>query len=123
MKLTRPDAVNQVLSLLRSYGFEVRRMPEMKTKTCDIIARYRYEDYYIEVKERLGRQRPGDYRLRSGYNSSVNAIVEHGVAQLTGMPGQRTIYRILWFIIPEDDERELLLQSIVHTLYAAQRLS
>ena len=97
-------------------------MPEMRKKTCDIVCRYGKQDYYIEVKTRFGRQGPGAYVLETGYNSSVNKIVEHAVKQLSEMPDGEGYYRLIWFIVHDDDESEFLLHSLVHTLYGVQRL-
>jgi len=121
-KENEDESVQRVITQLKSYGFDARRMPERKKKSCDIIARAGRSEYYIEVKERIGPTKPGSYTVKYGYNSSVNKIIENGLKQLKSMPGFQNVFNILWMIIPEDDEEEFLLQGILHTIYGIQSM-
>jgi hypothetical protein len=38
------------------------------------------------------------------------------------MPDIEKCFRIIWFIVPEDDEEEFILGNIVSTLYGIQRI-
>jgi hypothetical protein len=111
-----------ILRLLRSYGIVGHEWPAMARKTCDIVARYRREHYYIEVKERFGPHRPGTYELKDGYTSSVHKVVEKAAKQLSAMPAVPGLCRVIWFAIPDDDEDNFLMRGIVHTLYGVARL-
>lgn len=120
MKRSDEYAVKSVIKFLQLHGFEAHRMPELKKKTCDVVARYGKQHYYIEVKQRL---RPIDpsYDVTVGYRSSVHKIIETAVKQLQSMPDVKGLFRVIWFVVSEKDDR-LLTKGIVNTLYGIQRI-
>jgi Holliday junction resolvase-like predicted endonuclease len=123
MKHTDYNSVETVMKYLRMYGFDAKTMMVRKNKkSCDIVARHKRDTYFIEVKDRLGTNRPGSYVIRYGYSGSVNKVFNKAVKQLRSMPQTKTIFRIVWFVISEDDEEEFLLQGIVATFYGIQRI-
>lgn len=119
----KPNSVNEVISILRAYGINARRMPERKKKSCDIVATSGRSNYFVEVKDRIGVTKPGKYVLKYGYNSSVNKVIETGIKQLQDMPGYRSVYNVLWLRTLDDDEEEFLLQGVLCTLYGIERVA
>ena len=122
MKHKDNKSIGQVIKHLRMYGLDAKAMLERKKKSCDVIARYRNNIYYIEIKDKLGPKRPGNYILKYGYNSTANKIIENAVEQLRSMPDIEKCFRIIWFIVPEDDDEEFILGNIISTLYGIQRV-
>jgi len=123
MKHTDHSSIETVLKYLRMYGFDAKAMMVRKSrKSCDIVARHKRGTYFIEVKDRLGPERPGSYVIKYGYSGSVNKVFNKAVEQLRSMPDTETAFRIVWFVISEDDEEEFLLQGIVATFYGIQRI-
>jgi hypothetical protein len=116
------EAVGAVAERMRQNGFQVRRVPEMQIETPDLIAEDKRDYFLIEVKRRIGRTEDGPAIESNGYRSSINSFVEKGVKQLSKLRAEPKAYRVLWIIIPEDDEEEFILNNIINTLYGVQQI-
>ena len=123
--MKHPDyqSVNYVMNLLRVHGIESRKVPEGRKKSCDIVAWYRDQHFYIEVKERSDPKVPGRFVVRKGWRSSLHKQIEGAAKQLLSMPDRRGIYRIVWMVIAAADDDQFLTTGVIHTLYGIQRVS
>ncbi len=112
---------------LESIGIAAQKLPEHPSSpTCDFRAEDPDSLYWIEVKTRTGddvlraelRERGEAYRSRTtGYHSTMAAILDDAVKQLTASSAEEPGFLIAWLLFTDPGSSDLHFEQFVATVF------
>ncbi len=116
----------RVRTFLEERAFDVKRVPRLQAqRRADYIATYAQETYIIEVKGRTGDDQFWQDLQKEGWafredpigrTNPISRRVRHAAEQLEKTPAEPTAFRVIAFVLTEDDPN-VQLEQIESTLY------
>lgn len=122
----------EVKVFLTYLGFNVNRIPESGSKTCDFIVNDSVDSYLIEVKTRENDKTlkkelyHNKFALKTepiGRTEKLRKIIRESLRQLDAIEKEPTdTYKIVWFVIKRKDDEEFVFEQIRATIYGVEQI-